>query len=393
MKKKMSRLAILVLLVFVLSNFLSACGGNSSAVDSTGGNSTTDTTSDASPAGDTGDSKTNDGKVYSLSVSTHDPATSNKTKFHEEWARRIEEASGGRLDITVYSAGALSPGTAALDALRTGVCDIAWIYPPYFPGQFPLSDVVSLPIGIDSVPQATNVLWDLYESEAKLQEEVSEFIPLMIHSNPVNKMSTIGKHVVNSIDDVKGLKFRAAGGIVSDLLIAWGATPMQIAPGDIFQSVEKGTIDGYVFDYSGIKSFNLHEVTDNYMDMAVYLGPYYLMMNKNSFENLPEDLQKIIMDNSTREASLELAYIYESDELEGLQLCVDSGGNIVHITDDAKEKFAEAGKSVSDEWIKNNTTNDFDAAAYLEKARQLAEKYYISPEDLKTELGNRGLFN
>jgi hypothetical protein len=175
------------------------------------------------------------------------------------------------------------------------------------------------------------VLWDLYESEPALQEELSEFVPLMMHSNPSNIIATIDKYPISKMSDLKGLKFRASAGAASDLLLAWGATPMQMAPGDIFQAVEKGTVEGYIFDLSGITSFSLQEVTANYTDMPVYLGPYYLLMNRNSFDALPEDLQQIILDSSDRETSLEMAYVYEADERRSRDVIQSAGGNFVAV--------------------------------------------------------------
>jgi TRAP-type C4-dicarboxylate transport system substrate-binding protein len=333
----------------------------------------------------------NDGKVYELSLSTHDPVTSNKTKFHQEWADRVAEQSGGRLKITVYSAGALASGTVALDALRTGTCDIAWIYPPYFSGQFPKSEVLTLPLGFDTVPQAVNVLWDLYESEPALQAELADFVPLMIHSNPCNRIATIARYPISKVTDLKGRKFRASAGAASDLLLTWGATPMQMAPGDIFQALEKGTVDGYIFDYSGIVSFSLQEVTANYTDMAVYLGPYYLLMNRSSFESLPEDLQQIILDNATREVSLNMGYVYEADELRGRKAIQESGGTFIAVSEADEAIFKQASEVMISSWIANNESAGFDAKAYVEKTRSLAEKYHISQDELDRKLESLNL--
>ncbi|MDR2089533.1 MAG: TRAP transporter substrate-binding protein [Clostridiales Family XIII bacterium] len=383
MKKTNWYVAALLLLTILLIGSLAACGGGDATTEESSESATTEETAEGLAA--------DDGKVYELSLSTHDPATSNKTKFHQEWADKVMEASGGRLQITVYAAGALAGGTAALDTLRTGACDIAWIYPAYFPGQFPKSEVLTLPFGFDTVPQATNVLWDLYESEPALQEELSEFVPIMMHSNPSNIIATIDKYPISKMSDLKGLKFRASAGAASDLLLAWGATPMQMAPGDIFQAVEKGTVEGYVFDLSGIISFSLQEVTANYTDMPVYLGPYYLLMNRSSFEALPEDLQQIISDHSDRDTSLEMAYVYEGDERRGRDVILEAGGNFVEVSDADEAEFREAGQTLLTNWIETNTADGFDAQAFADKARELAEKYHIDRDALNAELDEMGL--
>lgn len=373
--KAMKKILSVLLASVMLLALLTACGG-----DKTGENS-----------GDPGNtSNGDDGKVYELSLSTHDPATSNKTIFFQEWADQIKEASGGRLNITIYSAGALAAGTAALDALRTNVCDIAWIYPPYFSGQFPLSEVISQPIGVSSVPQGVQVLYGLYEKYPELQEELSEFVPLMMHTNPTNKICSIDGHPITSVADLKGLTFRASAGTPSDLLQAWGANPIQMAPGDIYQAVEKGTVEGYIFDWSGIVSFGLQEVTANLTTMPVYLGPYFLMMNKDSFNSLPEDLQQILLDNSGIEASTELAWVYEGDEREGREICEEAGCTMIDVTPEAQAEFESYGGALLETWI--DTYGDrVDAEAYVNDAKALAEEHAISMEEVYQTLDDMGL--
>lgn len=366
--KRQTRRFALALSAALLLGLLAGCG-NSGGADSSGGS---------------------DNKVYELSLSTHDPATSNKTIYFQQWADEIEEASDGRIKITIYSGGSLAAGTAALDALRTQVCDIAWIYPQYFSGQFPLSEVISQPLGITSVPQGVDVMYDLYEKYPELREELSEFVPLMIHTNPTNKICCTEAHPVYSVEDLKGLTYRASAGMPSDLLLAWGATPIQMAPGDIYQAVQKGTVDGFIFDWSGMVSFGLQEVTKYLVTYPVYCGPYYLMMNKNSFNALPEDLQNLLLDHSGREASKGLSWVYEYDENRGYEVCVAAGCVPIELSDEAVAEFQSYNESLIEVWADANK-DKIDTAAYIADAIALAEQYYIPAEEVQAQIADMSL--
>jgi TRAP-type C4-dicarboxylate transport system substrate-binding protein len=166
---------------------------------------------------------------------------------------------------------------------------------------------------------------------------------------------------------------------------------MQMGPENIFQTVEKGTVEGYVFDLSGIISFSLQEITANYTDMPVYLGPYYLLMNRSSFEALPEDLQQIISDHSDRDTSLEMAYIYEGDERRGRQVITEAGGAFIEVSDADAAAFREAGQVLLTTWVEANNADGFDAQAYVDKAQTLADKYHIDRDALNAELDALGL--
>ena len=378
MKRMKKILGVLLACAMTLA-LLTACGGG-------GGN----TNSPAPSGGGDKPAPADDGKVYELSLSTHDPAASRKTEYFQQWADGINEASGGRLNITVYSAGALAAGTAALDALRTNVCDIAWIYPQYFAGQFPLSEVISQPIGVTSVPQGVQVLYGLYEKYPELQAELAEFVPLMMHTNPLNKICSIDGKPITCVADLKGLTFRASAGTPSDMLLAWGATPIQMAPGDIYQAVEKGTVEGYIFDWSGIKAFGLQEVTKNMTTYPVYCGPYYLMMNKDSFNGLPEDLQQIILDHSGIEASTGMAWVFEADERNGRIACEEAGCNMIDLTEEAQAEFASYNDGLLEQWVEKNK-DLVDAEAYVADAKALAEANAIPMDEVYATLDKMGL--
>jgi len=388
---KIKKIAIIVLCLVLVLGAMSACGkpktetaDNSQETANTPDTSGTPDDS-ARPAETVGD-----GTVYELSLSTHDPVTSNKTIYFQQWADELEAASNGRIKITVYSGGALASGTAALDALRTQVCDIAWIYPQYFSGQFPLSEVISQPIGVSSVPQGVQVLYDLYEKYPELQEEVSEFVPLMIHTNPTNKICCTEAHPVYSVNDLKGLTYRASAGTPSDLLLAWGATPIQMAPGDIYQAVQKGTVDGYVFDWSGMVSFGLQEVTKYLVTYPVYCGPYYLMMNRDSFDALPEDLQKLILDHSGEEVSMGLAWVYEYDENRGYNACIDAGCEPIDLTEEATTEFASFNEGLIDNWKEANKDR-IDVDAFVDDAKAFAEQHFIDRETILNTVADMNL--
>jgi len=101
----------------------------------------------------------------------------------------------------------------------------------------------------------------------------------MLYTNNPNIIATSDKPV-QSLSDLKGLKLRSPAGASTDMVTAWGGTPILMGPGDMYQSIEKGVIEGCVFEYSGIGSFKLNEVLKNYTEMPIFVGPFMVLMNK-----------------------------------------------------------------------------------------------------------------
>ena len=153
---------------------------------------------------------------YTLSLTMHDPVTSAVGVLYQEWADEIYDLTDGHVTIELYGSATLAPGTEVVDYVQSGAADIGWIYTAFFSGQFPLTEVVSVPMsGLYHPAQTANVLWDLYEEYPALQEELSGFKVLMLYGNPVNFISTKDKPI-ESLGDLKGLNLRLED---ADLLV------------------------------------------------------------------------------------------------------------------------------------------------------------------------------
>lgn len=355
--KNWKKISALVLALSLCLSLLAGCGGDSGSSNSNGS------------------SKGDDDKVYRLSLSFHDSSQAIKTQFVQKWADDVKEATDGRVEITVYAGGTLASATDALDAVKQRTCDMAVCFTSFFPGQFPLSEVVSLPMtGIDNAVQATNVLWDLWDYSEALQAELEDYKVLMLYTNPNNIIGTTSP--VYTADDMKGLKLRVSSGTPADMSVAWGATPMTISSSEIYQSVEKDVIQGYLIDYTGVNAWSLYEVTDYYTEMPFYVAPWMLLMNMDSWNELPEDLQEIINGLSDRDRSIEFAKVSEQEADETRELAVkEHGATIIEPNEEQLATFQPAADAYAVEWVQKYATDSFDAQDYVNKTLELAAQY------------------
>jgi TRAP-type C4-dicarboxylate transport system substrate-binding protein len=124
--------------------------------------------------------------------------------------------------------------------------------------------------------------------------------------------------------------------------------------------------------------------------MTIYLGPYYLLMNKTALDALPADLQQIIFDHSTRDVSLEMAYVFEADVRRGKELVLEAGGQFLDVTDADRKEFMDKSEILITNWIDANSADGFDPEGFIQKTRDLATKYYIDADTLNSELDSMG---
>ena len=86
------------------------------------------------------------------------------------------------------------------------------------------------------------MLWKLYEKFPAMQKEFSEIQPLLLYTSSPNLL--VSKKQVKTLDDFKGLKFRVLGGPPTEMAKALGAVPDTIPMPDVYQSLDKGVVDG-----------------------------------------------------------------------------------------------------------------------------------------------------
>ena len=315
--------------------------------------------------------------AHRLSFTTHDPVTSGQSRMKQTWIDRVNERSGGRLDIALFPGGSLAGPVQALDAVKTGAADIGWLFVLFYPGQFPVLDSISLPlIGLDSSTQGTYALWDMMEYSDDIRKEVAAqgLKILMLYTNPVNFICTATKPVY-TLADMQGLRMRAPAGTATDMLALWGSVPIMMGPGDVFQGLERGTLDGYIFEYTGLEAFRLPEVTNHYTEVRFYAGAFVIGMNQQSFDALPPDLQQIIEEESGRAMSLEFSYLFQADDRASRAKIIAEGGNVITISDEVLAEFQVEADNYTQAWVDSNQSADFDAQGYLNKLKEVIKSY------------------
>lgn len=313
--------------------------------------------------------------VYEFTLSMHDPKTTASAVYIQSWIDKISEATDGHVKITLYDNATLSAATDIGDNVKAGSVDIGWLYTSYYAGQFPLTDVINLPLqGFGDPVVSTEVLWSLKDKYEEIDQEWSDFKLLMFYGNPGMILASADKPLT-SLADLKGMSIRCPSGAITDVLTAWGASPVTMAPTDLYEAVEKKNIEGYIFEPSGICNFSLQEITKYYTDYPLYDGPFALIMNLDKWNSLPEEYQQAIEELSGKEASLGAAQAFADDVEKARDTIVAAGGEFVELSDDALAEMAVAADAYAETWVESMSADGFDAASYLADAKAFAQEF------------------
>ncbi|MEQ8370027.1 MAG: TRAP transporter substrate-binding protein [Alphaproteobacteria bacterium] len=199
-----------------------------------------------------------------LRIGSFTPVTGvNNVKSVPAFIEAVEAASNGALTIEHYPGGSLGPSPVAqLKLVEDGVADIAEVVASYTPGRFPELSIFELPFLADNNLEGGLAAWEMYE-----RGYLSGFEDLMlvgiIESGPYG---IHGNFPINSLDDLRGKKIRAAGPIQGEIVRRLGAVPVGNIPAtQIAESISRGLLDGTLMTISGIYGFGIAEVATHHL--------------------------------------------------------------------------------------------------------------------------------
>ncbi len=213
----------------------------------------------------------------------------------ETFAKYVLEATDGKFQIQTFAAGEIVPGLQALDAVSNGTVECAHTPTYFYTGKEPaLALGTGIPFGLNARHQ--HAWWHFAGGEAVVNEALARFNTVgLVCGNSGTQMGGWFRKEIRSLDDLKGLKFRI-GGVGGQVLAKLGVVPQQIAPGDIYPALERGTLDAveFVGPYDDEK-LGFNKVAKYYYYPGFWEGGamLHLVINKSAWDQLPRVYQNI----------------------------------------------------------------------------------------------------
>lgn len=292
------------------------------------------------------------------------------------WADKVEAASDGRIEIQRFPSmqlGGVPP--QLMDQAIDGVADIVWTVVGYTPGRFPSTEVFELPFMVSDARAASSAYWQMFEKHMKDTEFKDVHIlgtwvhgPGMFHT----------KDPVMVPSDLDGMKIRGGSRLVNELLTLVGATPVGMPVPAVSEGLAKGVIDGTTIPWEVTSALKVPELVHNHTEFegpALYNLTFVLAMNKDRYEGLPADLQKVIDDNSGLEFSIFAGGTQSDSDGPAREIAVDLGNDIVTIPESETGEWHDLVQPIYATWIKDMNDRGIDGQALIDEARALMDAY------------------
>ncbi len=314
-----------------------------------------------------------DGEIR-LKFASPYPAGHPSDLMAKQYIAEIEKLSGNKVKISYFPSEQLGKAKDMLSVCGKGVADFCQVHITYFAGQLPYSNVVVLPYWTTAT-EGSAILQSMLENSPELQEEFAKYgvRALEGHTTPSYDVATVDKPV-RSLEDLKGLKLKTAGGLYDNIAKRYGIVPVSIPAAETYESLQRGLVQGVVFNYPSIRSYHLNDLV-KYITNGMRMGGYpgATVISLRTWRKLPKDVQDAIMEASRIIAASEgkrwddlHQVVREEFRAQGIE--------VYDLTPEQRNEWAKALEGLGDEYVAEMERRGFD------KIRKVFDDYKATAE-------------
>ncbi len=269
---KTKLIAIIALVAFALTLILAGCGGQKQQA-----------------------SQQAQGPKYKLKFATQLPETHPVAAAAIIFAQKVKEKSKGEIEVTVFNNGTLGQERDLIEGMKLGTIDMANVNAALMTSFAPRWQVFSLPYIFQSEEHMYKVVNGSIGQDLFKELEKSGLKGMTYQWSGFRSITA--KKPVNTPEDMHGLKIRSMPAkIMVDSINAMGgiATPMD--QGAVYNALQSGVLDGWENNPFTVASFKMNEVCPNFSYTNHFATPNIILMSLKSWEKLPPEAQKILME-------------------------------------------------------------------------------------------------
>jgi len=332
-----------------------------------------------------------DGDVRTITVVSNVAEGSFDSKALVYMGDAIEEASDGRLKFEYHFSESLVGAAETSQALADGIADMSFILPVYEPAKFPISNWAAS-LATVGTPTAPAGLIATAGAQAEWASELDELqaeyedagLKLLLNPQTLPSYNLLCTSPVTTLAEAEGKRVRVGGSAWAEDAKALGMVPVQLTGGEMYEALQRGTIDCVMVHPEAMVSASLWDVAKHYTSVPLTgWNAYFVAVGGDFWESLSEE-DKEAFDVGTS-AWLEGYFkYYQEDTLAFFEGAVDQGVTIHDPADDMLDAVEEHHEKVRADLIANAPEQLSDPAAAVDRRVELDEEHYAM---VSTELG------
>ena len=265
-----------------------------------------------------------------------------------EFAKNVSDKSGGKLTIVTHPGGSLYKGGEIFRAVRTGQTQIGERFMSALGKEDPLLEVDSQPFLATTYDDAMN----LYQaSKPEIVKGLDAKGLVFLYAVPWPAQGLYSKKEINSIADLKGLKFRAYNSATIRIAELTGMAPTKIEAAEISQAFSTGAVESMITSPTTGKNKKIWENGVKYFyDIAAWFPKNMIIVNKDAWNKLDSGTQKLILAEAATAEKKGWALSKKGNK-DDKKALADAGMKVGKVNAELKKHFENVGATMSKEWV------------------------------------------
>jgi TRAP-type C4-dicarboxylate transport system substrate-binding protein len=297
-----------------------------------------------------------------------------RTRNVEWWISELARRSEGRIKIQAFWAGSLVGGKDIAVGVSSGYPELGANVYVYDTSYVPVLSLFELPLA-DSAETTIRAFHDMVMNNETVRADLAKrkLVPLTVFGHQGNIMG-VTPEAVASPEDLNGLRLRAPGGTTARALERLGAVVVTMPSTDVYSALQLGTVDGAISSLADITEWKWSDHGKHVWSLGIPIGPPLVyVINKDVWDGLPEDTQKLMLDVSAEFLDRQIADYAASLDVMRNELEA-SGVTFVDDVPGITAAAQQAAEADIDRWLKRAEEAGLPAEQLLNDYREAIER-------------------
>ncbi|MGB3501439.1 MAG: TRAP transporter substrate-binding protein [Mesorhizobium sp.] len=279
------------------------------------------------------------------------PSAYPPANFHTEnlmaFAADVDKASNGQLKITVHPGASLFKAPDIKRAVQTGQAQAGEVLISLHENENPLFGADVVPFLATSFEQAKK----LYDAQKPAMEKAFDAQGLMLlYATPWPPQGIFSKKDINTVADMKGLKWRAYNVGTSRIAELVGAQPVTVQAAELAQALATGVVDGLMTSSATGVDSKIWESLTHYYDTQAWIPKNVVFVSKAAFDGLDDASKKAVLDSAAAAETRGWALAVEKTK-SYMDALKQNGMQVLEPSAELKAGLAEIGAKLTDDWL------------------------------------------
>jgi TRAP-type C4-dicarboxylate transport system substrate-binding protein len=276
------------------------------------------------------------------------PSSNLHTQNLEQFIKDVDQLSGGDLKITLHSNASLFKAPEIKRAVQGNQAQMGEILLTNFANEDPIYALDGLPF----LATGYDAAWKLYQAQKEaLQKKLASQGMMLVYTVAWPPQGIFANKDIKTVDDLKGVKWRAYSPVTARIAELVGAQPVTIQQSELAQAMATGVVDAFMTSGSTGWDTKTYEYIKKFYDTQAWLPKNAVIMNKKAYDKLPEKDQKALM--QAAETAEKRGWDSSREKTQWyLDNLAKNGMEIIKPSDALMQGLDKVGETMLNEWLK-----------------------------------------